>query len=60
MLVSLTLKIKVVMTEFVADNFPKGFKSVFLIEFWINLSGHPLGRNDPQWFGDACSTKLDA
>ena len=37
MLVSLTLKIKVVMTEFVADNFPKGFKSVFLIEFWIKI-----------------------
>ena len=37
MLVSLTLKIKVVMTEFVADNFPKGLEAVFFIEFWIEI-----------------------
>ena len=37
MLIALPLKIKVVMTEFVADDFSKGFKSVFLIEFWIKI-----------------------
>lgn len=37
MLVALTLKIKVVMTEFMTDDFSKGFKTMFLIEFWVEI-----------------------
>lgn len=61
MLVALPLKIKVIMTEFMADDFSKGFKTMFLIEFWVkNLNDHPWERTDLQWFGDACSTRLGA
>jgi hypothetical protein len=37
MLVALALKIEVIMTEFVADDFSKGFKTMFLIEFWVKI-----------------------
>ena len=37
MLIALPLKIKVVMTEFVADDFSKGLKTMFLIEFWVEI-----------------------
>lgn len=37
MLVALLLKIKVVMTKFVTDDFSKGFKAVFLIKFWVEI-----------------------
>jgi hypothetical protein len=37
MLVALTLKIKVIMTELVADDFSKGLKTMFLIKFWVEI-----------------------
>lgn len=37
MLVALLLKIKVVVTEFMSDDFSKGFKAVFLIKFWVEI-----------------------
>lgn len=37
MLVALPLKIKVVVTEFMTDDFPKGLKAMFLIEFWVEI-----------------------
>lgn len=37
MLVAPLLKIKVVMTEFVTNDFSKGFKAVFLIKFWVEI-----------------------
>lgn len=37
MLVALLLKIKVVMTKFVTDDFSKDFKAVFLIKFWVEI-----------------------
>ena len=37
MLIALPLKLKVVMTEFMADDFSKGCKAMFLIEFWVEI-----------------------
>ena len=37
MLVALLLKIKVVMTEFVTNDFSKDFKTVFFIKFWVEI-----------------------
>jgi len=59
MFAALPLKIKVVVTEFMTDDFPKGLEAVFFIKFRIE-SVHPWGRNDLQWSSGACSTRLDA
>ena len=37
MLVALPLKIKVVVTEFMTDDFPKGLEAVFFIKFRIEI-----------------------
>ena len=47
MLVALTLKIKVIMTELVADDFSKGLKAMFLIEFWVEIQVSILGKEPP-------------